>query len=175
MLHESQLDNGILWNIVKKTRHFYLSQYIEPKCDNVNALLGVDEITDNIDSVEKELELNSSYIPSDSVSYETIQTAGEMFVFLNYCPPTLVLEISHLFKTRTPNEMILALTSIKKHFKQSVKDSGRKILSKVMESFQLEQYQKIQIITKGICNNNGTFENCTSRKHFTDEDLKFLG
>ena len=94
---------------------------------------------------------------------------------MNYCPPKLIQLIIPIFKTGTPKDIILALTSIIRNPLKIVNHSSRKILIKVMETFKLDQYEKIQIFTKGKCYTNGIFGKCTRKKEFSKEDLKLFG
>ena len=82
---------------------------------------------------------------------------------------------TRVLKDETPKDIILAFTNILKSSKNSIKQSIRNILSKVMESFKLFTYEKIQVLTKGKCFTNDTFSTCTSKMNFTDEDIRHLG
>ena len=83
--------------------------------------------------------------------------------------------ITHILKNETPKDIILALRTIMKSSINIVTQISRKILIKVLNSFKLYQYEKIQILTKGKCYINGTFANCKNSKDFSEEDLKLLG
>ena len=126
-------------------------------------------------SLAKELDLPLSYTPHEKVKDETLQTAGEMFTFLNYCPDTFESLISHIIKTGRPKEMILALTSTIKSSRKVVKKSSIKIFQKLMANLNLRTYEKIQMITKEKCFINDIFDTCTKKRVYSDEELEFLG
>ena len=178
MLHMTKLDVENVWKLVKKVRKAFLSQHNNPAeimiADDI--LLKSQYIFDNIDILEKELKLvNTSNSPNENVSYKTLQNAGEIFTYLNFCPPKEQLLITFILKKETPKEMILGLINFKNHPKISVRESTRKILLKVMEAFKLDTYEKIQIVTKGKCFIDNTFVNCTKRNSLTEDDIRLLG
>ena len=92
-----------------------------------------------------------------------------MFTYLNFCPPKLLTFIVHLFETGTPRDMILALAGIKKSLQEaSEKRKIIEIFQRVMNTFNLNQYEKLQIITKGKCYSNGTFSNCVRKMNISN-------
>ena len=178
MLHITELDVENVWKLVKKVRKAFLSQHNNPAeimiADDI--LLKSQYIFDNVDNLEKELKLvNTSNSPNENVSYKTLQNAGEIFTYLNFCPPKEQLLITYILKNETPKEIILGLINFKNHPKISVRESTRKILLKVMEAFKLDTYEKIQIVTKGKCFIDNTFVNCTKRNSLTEDDIRLLG
>ena len=167
----AKLDHENIWRIAKFVRKSVLYEMPSPKCESV--LLSDDDVKSNIDYFAKELKLDPSSIPNNRVSYQTLEVAGEVFTYLNYCPPNLIPLITHILKTETPKDIILAFTSIMKTSDRRVRESSKEIFLKIMESFKLKQYEKIQRITKGKCYTNGKFRNCTS--NLNEEDLKLYG
>ena len=172
MLDKAQLDQGKLWKIVQKIRKSVPSIHFDAKCDVV---IRKDYIKDNLDYLSETLKLNVSSIPQENISPQLLQTAGEVFTYLNYCPPKLLPLIKHFLENETPKNIILSLRNIIKSPQKSVNKSSRKMLMKVMETFKLNEYEKIQKITKGKCYVNGTFGNCTINMDFNEGDLKLLG
>ena len=130
---------------------------------------------DNNDILAKELKLNTTTTPNDNVTYETLKTAGEMFIYLNYCPDRLLPLMEHILNNEKPKDIILALTSIKKYPKVSTKESSEKIMRKVLERMNLLQYENFQIITKGKCYANGSFDSCKSKIDLNETNIKQLG
>ena len=182
MLDMTQLDLENVWKLVKTTRKSFLSHKFRTKsngldCDRANSYtLLIDYfIKFNIDSLAEKLGLNPLSVPNENVSHKTLETAGEIFTYLNYCPDKLESTITNVLENETPKDIILAFTSILKSSTNSIKQSMRNILSKVMESFKLDTYEKIQVLTKGKCYTNDTFSRCTSKMNFTDEDIRQLG
>ena len=180
MLDITKVEEESIWKIVKKTRRSFVVQHPNPySCQDYQSkkLLANEYIQENIDSLEKELKLNTSMISHKNVSFKTLETAGEMFTYLNYCSlliPKYLRIIAHLFQTGTPREIIFGLISVIKTSKNlDEKYKTIEILSKFMETFWLEtQYKKVQIITKGKCYTNGTFDDCTKKKNLTDEEYQ---
>ena len=170
----AQLDQENIWKIVKKIRKSFFSKHSNPTCPSY-IVLADNYIKGNIDHLAEELQLSPSSIPQDNISYELLQTAGEIFTYLNYCPPNILPLLTHILKTGTPKDIILALTSIVKNPLKIVKQISRTILLKVIETFELDEYEKIQVITKGKCYINGTFGNCKNNLDLNEEDLKLLG
>ena len=172
MLDMTELDQEKVWEIVKKTRITFLSEYSIADC---KILLSDRNIQKNINSLAEDLNLNTTSIPNKFVSDTSLQSAGEMFTYLNYCPliiPKYALLSAYLFKTGTPREIILALTSAIKT-SQNVDEKNNLIKSflKVMEILGLNHYEKFQILTKGKCyTNKAIFENCTLKTNVTSKE-----
>ena len=79
--------------------------------------------------------------------------------------------IAHLFKTGTPGEIIFGLTSVIKTSKnRAEKYKTIEMLSKFMEILRLKEYEKVQIITKGKCYTNATFDKCTKKIDLINEE-----
>ena len=183
MLDMTQLDLENVWKLVKTIRKAFLSHKLRSKkkdvdCDRddaYNNLLVEYFIKMNIDSLAEKLQLNPTSVPNENVSYKTLETAGEIFTYLNYCPDKLESIITNVLENETPKDIILAFTSILKSSTNSIKQSMRNILSKVMESFKLDTYEKIQVLTKGKCYTNDTFSRCTSKMNFSSEEISQLG
>ena len=175
MLDTTELDLENVWEIVKKTRISFLVEHPDPYCQDSNTLLSDESIQENIHRVTKELKLNTSLTPDKNVSFKTLETATEMFTYLNYCslliPKYLRIIIAHLFKTRTPGEIIFGLTSVIKTTKnRAEKYKTIEMLSKFMETLRLKDYEKVQIITKGKCYTNATFDKCTKKIDLINEE-----
>ena len=121
-----------------------------------------------------ELKLNTTSVPHENVSYKTLQTAAEMFTYLNYCPsliPKHFLFYAELLKTGTPREITLALTSIIKTVKDAnINKQTIKNFRKWMESLRLLDFENIQILTKGKCYTNENFENCKQKINETNKE-----
>ena len=64
----------------------------------------------NIDSLAEKLEMNPTYVPNENVSHKTLETAGEMFTYFNYCPNKLESIITNVMENGTPKDIILALS-----------------------------------------------------------------
>ena len=171
----AQLDLENIWKIMKKIRISFLKRNLEPECERITPSLSEIYIQDIIDQFAEELNLTPSSIPKtpkDNITYQKLETAGQIFTYLMYCPPKLVPLVAQILKSETPKNMILALTSMIKR-PTIVPQSSRKILINVLKTLKLDQYETIQIITKGKCYINGTFGNY--KNNFNEEDLNLLG
>ena len=82
----TKIDQENVWKIIKKLRMSFLSEYPDIDCYSSYSLLAEKNIQDNINSIASELQLNITSTVNQNVSYKTLQTAGDMFTYLNYCP-----------------------------------------------------------------------------------------
>ena len=172
----TQVGHENVWKLVKEARKsLFLAKNKQMDCDFYKVLFVDNLIKFNIDSLAEKLEMNPTSVPNENVSHKTLETAGEMFTYLNYCPNKLESIITNVMENGTPKDIILALSIPLKALPKVERKSINKILSKVMESLKLETYKKIQMITKGICYTNDTFSRCTSKMRLTDEDIEQLG
>ena len=170
MMEKTKLDQENVWRIVKKTRQLFLSENASPNCEDDKTLLTYRNIRDISNSLSEKLNIKASSVPKKNISDKMLlKTAAEMFTYLNFCPPKLLTFIVHLFKTGTPRDMILALAGIKKSLQEaSEKRKIIEIFQRVMNTFNLNQYEKLQIITKGKCYSNGTFSNCVRKMNISN-------
>ena len=124
----------------------------------------------------KELKLTTIPVIDRNVSVETLETAAEMFIYLTSCLTAqkhLGL-ITHLLHNTTPKKIILAMISMIKSSENVEKKETVEIFNEIMKSFNLNQYEEIQIITKGQCYTNGTFGDCTKKTNVTNKDIPTL-
>ena len=178
MLDTTKLKFEEVWKIVKSIRKSFLTEHTNPKCDDGSheKLLDIDFIQKNTKRLAEELKLNASYLINENLSdRKTLQTASEMFIYLNYCPDKLFYLIKHVLETGTTKDIILAFTNIMKFPTKLVKETTMKIFLKVMKSLNLNHYEKIQIISKGKCFLNGTFDECKNQWDFDEKVLHDIG
>ena len=175
MLNSAKPDQENIWDIVKKTRLSFLSEYTDTDC--YQTLLPDNNIQDNMNSLASQLFLNTTSIPKANTSHKTLELAVQMFMYLNYCPSKLLKFTASLLKDGSPKEIILAMISVIKTNKNlAEKYTTIKMFSKVMDIFSLKQYEQVQIITKGYCGTNTTLDNCTLNADITNKEvLKILG
>ena len=147
-----QHDQDNVSKIVRQIRKSFLSQIKGLNCQDSNILFPDSYIKDNIDVVEEELKLNTTYSINKDVSDETLQVAVDLFTYLNFCPTpefrTLSSIVKHLANSKSAKNILLALTSIMKTSKNAVNNSSAKIFIKAMEIFGLINYKDIDAITK---------------------------
>ena len=129
-------------------------------------------IQKNINNLAAELNLNATSAPNKNVSDKTLKAAVEMFTYLNYCPSVdKIFSFSkYLFETGTPKQILFAMTNILKTSQNTAKIGTAELFSKVMDTFSLFQYERIQIISKGKCYTNGTFGNCSKKINITTKE-----
>ena len=85
MLDKVHLDQKNVWKIVRQVRKSFLSKNTNPICD-IYSLLTDNHIKDNIETVVENLKLNTTYSTNKNVSDKILQTAADMFTYLNLCP-----------------------------------------------------------------------------------------
>ena len=174
MLDKTKLDVESAWKIVKKTRKSFLSEHTDPECQAENIILSDDYIKENINTIEEnlKLQLNITSTPYVNISVETLQSAVQMYTYLNYCPPKHSDFLKSSIKLESPKNILFALISIIKTTKNADKRSAAIILAKAMELFKLENYKNIDAITR-----EDAFENCRNITKSCNENLqmKVLG
>ena len=145
ILQSDNCNKDCLWNIVKKTRkNFYLSnlELITNQC--------VDLMSDSI-----ELPMNNSTdeIMEYATDEDTLKLAGEMFIYLTYCPPKILSFYYHLFKNSTTKTILLALNNILREPSSIIEQqSAEKVWSKVTKTLDLLHYEDILSLVNGTDN-----------------------
>ena len=179
MLHLRKLDMENVWKIIKRTRQSYLLQHPDLYL-NCYEKISTSILKELINNFTKELEISTKYPPEEKVSDKTLKTSAEILIYLLHCPqfkPKLLLFMSYILQYETPKELVLAWTNLLKTSQAGEKKENIEILTQVLEGFNLDFYEKLQIITKRKCFINGTFDTCPQKKAaVTDEEsLKILG
>ena len=157
-------DQKTIWNVIKETRNNYLSKHIESECQNYDTIVRNDHLAENIRAVEDKLNLNlSTNTISEDVGQETLETAAEMFTYLNYCPPEPFKNLvrllrQDLFKSGNlaSKDILLALASIIQSSQNAIKESSTRVLRKTMKILNLVQHENIENV--GMFNDNSTKE-----------------
>ena len=172
ILLRTKLEKDKVWRIVKETRNSFLYEQTDPECQLDNTLIDDDDIIKNIDTMEAKFETTTS-TSNIEMSRASLEFSAAAFTYLNFCPHKLLSFYNHLFKTGTPREIMLALTSIMKASQNAAKESSTKIFSEVKETLNLTTCEKIQILTNRKCYEDSSFGNCTM--DVNEEDIKVLG
>ena len=131
ILHITKFGKEYTWKLVKDIRKFFLSKNINPECNSLETLLSIDLIRDNVMKVKEKLNLNEGLkmttitteqcmqypcktikvdvpILYKDITKNTLQTAAEMFTYLNYCPPKLLLSAyDNVLKSTSPKKIVL--------------------------------------------------------------------
>ena len=160
-LTENNLDS--FWNTVKKIRKGVYKSSNACK----ETMLKVNAVRDLIDEIEKDRNINSTTELYENVTQETLETAGEMFTFLTFCPPETHAFYDDLFK-ETPKNMILAIISMLKTARNAVKESTKNIALKTFEKLKINNhYRNIEDLNIGNCTLNcNDFLNTLSKIFF---------
>ena len=134
---------------MKETRKIFLSKHDSPECQGFHELIWNTYIKESIETLKKNLELNTNSIPNKQLTLEHFQTLSKMFTYLSFCPEkqenlyTFIEKIN----SESPKNILLALASIMKAAKNACKKSSNKIFIKTMEVFGLSNYKKINVLT----------------------------
>ena len=133
----TKLDQVNVWKIVEKTRNLFLSEHNDPECQDDDTLLSDEHIKDNLVTFEKNLKLNNTATstPVDNVSYKILETAAQMFTYLNYCPPKLYSFFRDIKQTASPKEILSVLVSMLRVSSESGQKISNRIFTKAMEMF----------------------------------------
>ena len=110
----------------------------------IPSLLEESLVKKNIEDIENELSITADTFIHPDVSETILNTAVEMFTFLNFCPPKILKFYEELFRTKSLKEILLALTNIVKVTQNAEKTSSKKILKKTLKSLKLAQFEKIE-------------------------------
>ena len=153
MLAKNKLNQENIWKVIRQIRKSFLSFDFNPSCDIGNPLLfHNNHIKKNIKTVGEKLKVNTTYSRNKEVSEIILQTAADMFTYLNFCPSaearTLSNFLQDLLTSRSAKNILLALTSMMKRSVNAEKESSTKIFTKAMELFKLSTYRDIEVITK---------------------------
>ena len=155
MLVMTQINLENIWDIVRQIRKAFLSKYNDPKYPKKNpspSLLSESNIKVNIGILEAKLEMNTTYSTNEDISDKTLETAAEMFTYLNYYPSTELRVFSHLIEdlinSKSAKNILIALSSMIKTTQNAGKESLTKIFTKAMELYKLNIYSNIDKITK---------------------------
>ena len=137
MLDMAKVDVDYVWKTIKETRLSFLSQHLDSECQNDNTLLSDEIIQHNMNSLSEKLKLDTTSIQNRNSSYETLQTAAEMFTYLNFCPPMQMKVINHMIVTGTPQEIILGFTTLIKTTQNAGKIASVEVFLECLKRFNL--------------------------------------
>ena len=137
------------------------------KCDTYTTFLSADKILSQVEAVELELKIESSEQINETLTMEELQTAGEMFLYLNTCPiqynDTWTLNWSifytYLFLTQAADQIILTLNRMMKTKIPQDKDAtvrAEKLMKRISSLMSLS-FEKIQTLLPGKTSRNESF------------------
>ena len=161
-----------VWKIVKEIRKSYLSEQSDPKCQYSNTLLSDNDMKITDEKLSSYMKMKVKEGLYKNVTDKTLQTAAEMFMYLNICPKKHLNEfLKELTISASPRKILLALISVIKTTRNAAKIISTKIFIKAMEMFQLQNYKIIDTITK-----DKGFKECREEQDvLCMEALKVLG
>ena len=132
----------MIWKIVKDEKKLYVAENLYSPC-HINLIYPY-SIKNSMKNVAEKLELNITATPYENVTDDILNTAVEMYTYLILCPPKILQLYQNLFKDSSPNQILLALSSIIKATQNADKESTKEIFTKVMEKLKLFNYQYFQ-------------------------------
>ena len=100
MLVKTKLNMKNVWKIVKETRFSFLFLHLDQDCNWEKTLLSERNIQYILNNLASKLKLNLTSNPNKNVSDKILETAAEMFTYLNFCPsliPKHILLQAYLF------------------------------------------------------------------------------
>ena len=172
MVQQNHDDIDNIWKIIKQVKKsFLISNDNHLQCQTAFHLVLEDEIRANNDNVEKYLTTNSAdYNSHEYIGEDILQTAAEMFTYLNFCPSKkLILFYKELLLKRSTKDILLAITNVIKTRRNAEKVTAEKLLSKIDKKLKNLKYNIIDSLTQM----KPSFVNCTDKS--CSEEMKSLG
>ena len=153
MLDITNLTEENVWKIVKETRRSFLFENHNPNCQTAETLLSDYNIKININKLEEELKINSTFTtyPKQNMTFEHLNRAAELWTYLNFCPPKelsfkMIPVVIHVLERGSPRDIITALTRIMKTTKDAEKQLSIKVFTRIMDFFGLNQYNDSEFL-----------------------------
>ena len=156
----SGMDRRKLWTLIKEYKFKYLVDnfvtfHTFPCVQDVGTgLISIEDITENIENIGKELNETVSDMIIDNIEEETYETAGEMFLFLNLCPKLMnewIIFYVNLFQNSSPDVMAQALNRILKIENEKKDKLNLQIAQKIFKNFRKKfsvQLRSIESLTE---------------------------
>ena len=153
-------DTEAVWKVVIDTRMLFLKMFnnITQSSKYNPSLASHFHIQNNFEKVTSELNITVPYKLMENVTDETLQTAFEMFTYMNFFPPKLILLYQKLFKYESPKKILLAMTNLLRSSDSLSKQISNKIWLKIRE-FLPPLYSQY---------NDRSFKNCKAKRESND-------
>ena len=103
-------DEKEIWRLVKEQRKKLIMKNSKPVCNKDNTLISNILVKENIRSLERGLKVSSTSELIEDVSDKTLDVAAKLFIYLNYCPPTILAFYKNLIKNGSVKNIISTLT-----------------------------------------------------------------
>ena len=156
----SGVERKKLWTLIREYKFKYLVDnfvtfHTFPCVQDVGTgLISIEDITENIENIAKELKETVSDKIIDNIGEETYETAGEMFLFLNLCPKLMnewIIFYVNLFQNSSPDVMAQALNRILKIENEKKDKLNLQIAQKIFKNFRKKfsvQLRSIESLTE---------------------------
>ena len=156
----SGVERKKLWTLIREYKFKYLVDnfvtfHTFPCVQDVGTgLISIEDITENIENIAKELKETVSDKIIDNIGEETYETAGEMFLFLNLCPNLMnewIIFYVNLFQNSSPDVMAQALNRILKIENEKKDKLNLQIAQKIFKNFRKKfsvQLRSIESLTE---------------------------
>ena len=140
LLHGNDNKESV-WEIVKDTRkNILLSETVSKNFSLPESQLENIEFNETILNITDE---------------DTLQTAGEMFIYLTYSPNRFMFLVKHLFMHSTTKDIILTLNNAMKTLPNNEIETALKIWSNVTKTLDLLHYANVLALVDGADNSAG--------------------
>ena len=113
ILHLTNVDVKTLWKIVKKIK---VEKTGDIECYVYRPFLKIDAWESHIQAVENRLHISASKFRYQNMTYQCLENAAKIFIYLNTCPlkdfKSWFLFYKDLFYFKTPDDILLTLNRI---------------------------------------------------------------
>ena len=168
------INHGLVWKIVKEVRLHYLQENASALCDPISSLLNEKDVHANTMKVGEKIGLNITDNLLENVPESTLQTAGDMFIYLNSCPPPILGLYKELFENASSREIILTLRGILGTSREGEKDIAVKIWSKITNEMKMN-YKWIEKVTKEYSSDGNANNNVDDKSKNNSNSLHLYG
>ena len=105
-----------------------------------------DIIQNNIKKIEVSLNITTSYDILQNISTKSLQTAAEMFLYLNHCPPKILNTLKDIVMTYSTQDIFIHLMRIIESSLYYEK-SATKIFRELTKILPPLQYQELNFVS----------------------------
>lgn len=137
LLHDNDNKQSV-WKIVKDARKNILLS------ENLSKNSSLHEYQPN------NIESNKTIL--NITDEDTLQTAGEMFIYLTYQPDDSIFLVKHIFEHSSAKDIILTLNNAMKKLQNDEIDTVLKIWSNVTKTLDLLHYANVLALVDGTDN-----------------------
>lgn len=143
----TNLDINSIWTYVKEVRQNFLIDLrnYHSKCDE--SFANIDDIIKNTEAITSVFNITRALIlnTTQAFSWQFIDYAGKVFVYLNSCPDQFLIQFYEQLATsenRSISEMIiLTLNSVKNSPSESLRKVSETLLKEMAEEAKFQYYE----------------------------------